>query len=71
MAEYFTHISMGAGEKMGQLLQTMSATIIGITIGVAIHPWYGLALCCYLPFATLVMVKFRATIIKGVMQKMG
>ena len=56
MAEYFTHISAGSGEKMGQLLQTCSSTIAGLTIGIVINPFYGLAITPYLFFASIVMV---------------
>ena len=71
MAEYFTHISVGAGEKMGQLLQTISSTATGVAIGIYFHPWFGLAICAYLPVASFLMVKFKISIIKSVIGKMG
>ena len=71
MAEYFTHISVGAGEKMGQLLQTISSTATGVAIGIYFHPWFGLAICAYLPVASFIMVKFKAAIVRSVIGKMG
>ena len=55
LAEYFTHISEGSGEKMGQLISTSGATASGIVIGLIINPFYALAVLCYLPFATIII----------------
>ena len=55
MAEYFTHIAEGSGEKMGQLLSTLGSTISGVIIGLAACPYYALCLLVYVPLATLLM----------------
>ena len=70
ISEYFTHISDGSGEKTGQLLSTVGASLSGIVIGLFICPYYALALLVYLPFATIIMQVFRKLIIKAVMAKM-
>lgn len=71
IAEYFTHIAEGSGEKTGQLVSTLGATCSGIIIGLSVCPYYSLALCIYMPFATILMRKFQAVIISGVMKKFG
>lgn len=71
MAEYFTHIADGSGEKTGQLISTVSASTSGIIIGLAICPYYALCLLAYLPFASLLMIKLKSVMMKGVMEKMG
>ena len=70
ISEYFTHISDGSGEKTGQLLSTVGASLSGIVIGLFICPYYALALLIYLPFATIIMQIFRKLIIKAVTAKM-
>ena len=68
MAEFFTHISEGSGEKMGQLVTTVGATVSGITIALIISPYYGLCLLAYLPFGTKIMFaiidKMKATVME-------
>ena len=71
MAEYFTHIADGSGEKTGQLISTVAASTSGIIIGLAICPYYALCLLAYLPFASILMIKLKSVMMKGVMEKMG
>ena len=71
MAEYFTHISEGSGEKMGQLCMSFGAMICGLFLGILPHPYLGLAYFCYLPVTSIVMRNLLKLIIKYVMQKMG
>ena len=63
LAEYFTHIAEGSGEKTGQLIQTVGASISGIVIGLCVCPYYALCLICYLPFATIFMKVFQKKMI--------
>ena len=58
MAEYFTYISEGSGEKTGQLCSSIGALTSGIVISVTMHPWFALCLLCYVPFATVVTLSF-------------
>lgn len=69
MAEYFTHIAEGSGDKTGQLLQTSGATVSGIVIGLAVCPYYALTLLIYLPVGTLFMKCFQKVVVKNVMLK--
>jgi len=71
MAEYFTHIADGSGEKTGQMISTIGATCSGIIIGLAICPYYALCLLVYLPFASILMQVLKGIMIRGVMQKFG
>ena len=71
ISEYFTHIGDGSGEKTGQLISTVGASLSGIVIGLAICPYYALCLLAYLPFATIIMQVFRRLIMKAVIAKMG
>lgn len=71
MAEYFTHISEGSGEKMGQLISVIGATISGILIGLFYCPYYALCLLIYLPFATVMMRTVQSKIMAAVGKKMG
>lgn len=57
IAEYFTHISEGSGEKMGQLISVVGASLSGIIIGLIFCPYYALCLLVYLPFGTFLMKK--------------
>ena len=69
ISEYFTHIADGGGEKMGQVISTAGATVSGITISLYIHPYYALCLLAYLPFAAIIMTKFKSVTIKVIMKK--
>ena len=53
------------------MISTLGATISGIIIGIAICPYYSLALCVYMPFASILMNKFQAVIVRGVIKKFG
>lgn len=71
MAEFFTHISEGSGEKMGQLLSTAGAATSGIVIGLACCPYYALCLLAYLPFATIIMTRMQKYVMKSIFAKFG
>ena len=71
MAEYFTHIQEGSGEKAGQLISTVGATISGLAIAISVCPYYGLCISVYLPFATVVIKYFQRRVMGSVMVKFG
>ena len=58
MAEFFTFITEGSGEKTGQLCSSLGALTSGVVISISIHPYFGLCLLCYIPFATCVTLTF-------------
>ena len=70
MAEYFIQISNGSGEKTGQLVATIGASLSGIIIGLCVCPYYALALLFYMPFAYIVMKILTRSIMQSVMSKM-
>lgn len=70
MAEYFTHISEGSGEKTGQLISTVGASLSGIILGLLINPYYALCLLVYLPFASIAMNRMSKNIIAAVIAKL-
>ena len=70
LAETFTHISEGSGEKVGQLITTVGATISGAIIGLIVCPYYALCLMSWGGLATFVMIKARNAMMKQVMMKM-
>ena len=69
MAEFFTYITEGSGEKTGQLCSSIGACLSGIVISITINPYFGLCLLCYLPFATCVMLCFGKRVRAMVMNK--
>ena len=71
LAENFTNISNGSGEKCGQLLSTAGATVTGISIGLILCPYYALVLLAYLPFAYFFMKSVQKVAIKTIFSKMG
>ena len=71
IAEYFTHITEGSGEKTGQLIQTVGATISAIILGLCVCTYYTLILLLYLPFATIFMKCLQKTIVSGIIAKFG
>ena len=54
---------------MGQVISTVGSTVSGIIISLVIHPYYALCLIAYLPFAAIIMTKFKAATIKVVTKK--
>ena len=70
LAESFTHISEGSGEKFGQLLTTLGSWASGIIIGLNICPYYALCLFAYFPVGTIIMVCMRDKMIQSVVNKM-
>ena len=71
MAEYFSLISEGIGEKYGQLLNSVGATITGIVLGIVVNPFYAAILLIYMPIGIIFMRKFSALAISKVIVKMG
>ena len=63
LAESFTHISEGSGEKFGQLLTTLGSWASGIIIGLNICPYYALCLFAYFPVGSIIMVCLREKMI--------
>ena len=71
MAEYFTHIAEGSGEKCGQLITTVGASVSGVIIGLCICPWYALAVLGYGPVGTIIMIWAKNAMVRSVIEKMG
>lgn len=71
MAEYFTLISSGIGEKLGQFLVAASATVTGLVLGVCVNPQYGGILLTYLPLGYLFMSRMQNAMVKKIVRKMG
>ena len=67
MAEYFVQISVGSGEKTGQVVSTIGASLSGAIISVAACPYFALACLAYLPLCTIfsksLMGSFRTSAI--------
>ena len=66
MAEYFTHISEGCGDKTGQFTKLFTMILSGLIIALTNHPYYALSLLTYIPIIMCVMGAFMPHIISGV-----
>ena len=70
MAEYFVQISVGSGEKAGEIISTVGAALSGIIISIIACPYFALACLAYLPFGTIISKLLMGNFISAAISKM-
>ena len=69
MAEYFTHISEGSGDKTGALVLAIGAFTSGFIISIIAHPYLALAYLGYLPFTIFTFFSLVKRLMPKIMAK--
>ena len=69
ISEYFYHLSDGAGEKMGQILNATGMIIGGFTIAFFSGWHYALILCTYQPILLILVFGIRNIVKKSMIEK--